>query len=102
MIPGLMYERLDEFGVDFAIVYTTLGLVQSSIPDDELRPIICRALNKMNAALFAPYGDLLTPVATIPMHTPEEALSVLNHAVDESGHDREPCPTPSRKWRRRP
>ena len=40
MIPGLMYERLDEFGVDFAVVYTTLGLVQGSIPDDELRPII--------------------------------------------------------------
>jgi predicted TIM-barrel fold metal-dependent hydrolase len=85
MIPGLMYERLDEFGVDFAIVYTTLGLVQGSIPDDELRPIICRALNKMNAELFAPYGDRLTPVATIPMHTPEEAISALNHAVDELG-----------------
>jgi len=85
MIPGLMYERLDEFGVDVAIVYTTLGLVQGSIPDDELRPIICRALNKMNAELFAPYGDRLTPVATIPMHTPEEAISALNHAVDELG-----------------
>ena len=28
MAPGLMYERLDDFGVDFAIVYSTLGLVQ--------------------------------------------------------------------------
>ena len=102
MIPGLMCERLDEFGVDFAIVYTTLGLAQGSILDDEWRPIICCALNKMNAELFTPYRDRLTPVATIPMHTPEEAISALNHAVDESGHDREPCPTPSRKWRRRP
>ena len=22
MLPGLMYERLDEFGIDFAVVYT--------------------------------------------------------------------------------
>ena len=85
MIPGLMYERLGEFGVDFAVVYTTLGLVQGSIPDDELRPIICRALNKMNAELFAPYRDRLTPVATIPMHTPGEAIAELRHAVSELG-----------------
>jgi len=26
MIPQLFYERLDDFGVDFALVYTTLGL----------------------------------------------------------------------------
>ncbi len=85
MIPGLMYERLDEFGVDFAVVYTTLGLVQGSIPDDELRPIICRALNKMNAELFAPFADRLTPVATIPMHTPGEAIAELRHVVGELG-----------------
>lgn len=85
MVPGLMYERLDEFGVDFAVVYTTLGLVQGSLPDDELRPVVCRALNKMNAEMFAPYADRLTPVATIPMHTPEEAMAELRHAVGELG-----------------
>jgi hypothetical protein len=26
MNPQLLYERLDDFGVDFALVYTTLGL----------------------------------------------------------------------------
>ena len=85
MAPGLMYERLDEFGIDFAVVYTTLGLVQGSIPDPELRPIICRALNRMNAELFAPFADRMTPVATIPMHTPAEAIAELNHAVGELG-----------------
>lgn len=85
MVPGLMYERLDEFGIDYAIIYTTLGLVQGSIPDDELRPVICRALNRMNAELFAPYADRMTPVAAIPMHTPGEAISALKHAVGELG-----------------
>ena len=85
MAPGLMYERLDEFGIDFAIVYTTLGLVQGSIPDPELRPTICRALNRMNAELFAPFSDRMTPVATIPMHTPGEAIEELHHATHELG-----------------
>ena len=26
MIPKLFYERLDDFGIDFAVVYTSLGL----------------------------------------------------------------------------
>ena len=26
MIPRLFYERLDDFGIDFALVYTSLGL----------------------------------------------------------------------------
>ena len=85
MAPGLMYDRLDEFGIDFAVVYTTLGLVQGSLPDDELRQAVCRALNTMNAELFAPYADRLTPVAAIPMFTPGEAVAELNHAVGELG-----------------
>ncbi len=85
MLPGLMYERLDEFGIDFAVVYTTLGLVQGSLPDTELRQTVCRALNKMNAEMFAPYADRMTPVATIPMHTPGEAIAELHHAVGELG-----------------
>jgi predicted TIM-barrel fold metal-dependent hydrolase len=85
MLPGLMYERLDEFGIDFAVVYTTLGLVQGSLPDDDLRRSVCRALNRMNAELFAPYADRMTPVATIPMHTPDEAIAELDHAVGELG-----------------
>lgn len=85
MIPGLMYQRLDEFGIDFAVIYTTLGLVQGSLPDPELRQSVCRALNKMNQEMFAPYADRMTPVATIPMHTPEEAIAELHHAVGELG-----------------
>lgn len=85
MVPGLMYERLDEFGIDFAVVYTTLGLVQGSLPDEELRRAVCRALNRMNAELFAPFADRMTPVAAIPMFTPDEAIDELRHAIGELG-----------------
>ena len=81
--PSLMYERLGEFGIDFGVVYTTLG--QGTSHDDELRPLACRALNRMNRDFFAPYSDRLTPAAHIPMQTPQEAIGVLEHAVGELG-----------------
>ena len=42
----------------------------------------CRALNRANAETFANFSDRLTPVAAIPMHTPEEAVSELDYAVN--------------------
>jgi hypothetical protein len=39
----------------------------------------------MSAELFAPYRDRLTPVATVPVHTPEEAVAEVTHAVRTLG-----------------
>ena len=46
----------------------------------------CRALNRANAETFAPLADRLTPVAAIPMHTPEEAVAELEYAVSGLGY----------------
>jgi predicted TIM-barrel fold metal-dependent hydrolase len=81
LLPGLLYERLDELGLDFSVVYPSLGLVFLHTPDDRYRQGTCRALNRMNAETFAPYADRLAPVAAIPMHTPEEAVAELDYAV---------------------
>jgi predicted TIM-barrel fold metal-dependent hydrolase len=56
-IPGLMAKRLDDMGIDFAIY----------------------------AEVYKPYADRMTPVAQIPMHTPEEAIRELEHAVKVLG-----------------
>ena len=37
-MPRLLYSRLDELGIDFAVVYPTLALGFPSIQNDELRP----------------------------------------------------------------
>ncbi len=84
-LPRLLYERLDEFGIDFAVLYPSRGLTTLSIVDDELRQVACRALNAFNAEVYFPYADRMTPVAQIPMHTPAEALAELDHAVGELG-----------------
>jgi predicted TIM-barrel fold metal-dependent hydrolase len=85
LFPALLYERLDEFGFDFGVVYPSIGLVFLHTPDERYRRGMCRALNRANARTFAPLADRLTPVAAIPMHTPEEAMAELDHAVTDLG-----------------
>jgi len=45
MMPRLLYDRLDELGTDFAIVYPTAGLRLPRINDDETRRAVIRAYN---------------------------------------------------------
>src|SRR5271170_547945 len=85
LFPGLLYERLDELGLDFGVVYPSLGLVFLHNADERYRRGTCRALNRANAETFAPLADRLTPVAAIPMHTPEEAVAELDYAVTTLG-----------------
>jgi predicted TIM-barrel fold metal-dependent hydrolase len=85
MLPGLLYERLDEFGLDFAVLYPTLGLTAMAIEETDLRGGSVRAFNRCAADLFAPYSDRLTPVAMIPMNSPGEALDELDYCTSELG-----------------
>ena len=36
-LPKLMYARLDEIGIDFALLYPSYGLTMLGCPDDEIR-----------------------------------------------------------------
>src|SRR5713101_1304430 len=79
MIPRLLYQRRDELGIDFTVVYPTSGLGLYSIGDDEMRQVTCRAFNLYIADAFGEFADRITPAAPIPMHTPEEAIAELEH-----------------------
>jgi predicted TIM-barrel fold metal-dependent hydrolase len=85
MLPKLMYERMDELGLDFSVLYPSSGMATVRIPDDSLRAPTCRAFNTFCAEYFAPYADRMTPVAMIPMSTPEEAIAEMDHAVKQLG-----------------
>ena len=85
VIPKLLYERLDEFGFDFSVMYPTAGLGLPLIPDPKQRQAACRAFNTFSADYFAEYSDRLTPSAVIPMHTPDEAIEELDYAVNQLG-----------------
>lgn len=85
MMPALLYDRLDEFGIDYAVLYPTAGLSMPRAEDAEARQAACRAFNIYQADMFARFADRMTPAAVIPMHTPDEAIAELDHAVGELG-----------------
>ena len=85
LLPGLLYQRLEEIGLDFALLYPTSGLSVLSNPDDELRQAAARALNTYYSRVFDEYRDRLEPVAVIPTFTPGEAVAELDHAVGVLG-----------------
>jgi hypothetical protein len=80
LMPRLLYERLDEFGIDL-----TIGLGLHRIPDAEVRRATCRAYNTFTASYFADFADRLTPAAIIPMVTPDEAISELEFVTGRLG-----------------
>jgi predicted TIM-barrel fold metal-dependent hydrolase len=86
MLPRLMYERLDDLGIDFCVVYPTAGLSYHRMQDTRLRRAICRAYNVFTAEQFRGLGDRVIPAAIIPMYTPEEALEELEFAVTQLGY----------------
>ena len=83
MLPKLMHERLPEMGIDYAVVYPTIGFLLPDIPDEEVRRAACRAHNLMMADIYRGFGDRITPAAVIPCHTPEEAIEELDFAMGE-------------------
>jgi len=85
MMPKLLYERLDEIGTDFAVIYPTAGLRLPRIKDDETRRAVIRAYNIVSADYFRPFADRMTPAAIIPMHTPEEAIAELEFVTSQLG-----------------
>lgn len=84
-IPRLLYERMDEFGFDFSVMYPTIGLSLPTISEDKVRQVTCRAFNTFSADYFQGFSDRLTPVAMIPMHTPEEAIEELEYVKHQLG-----------------
>jgi predicted TIM-barrel fold metal-dependent hydrolase len=79
MIPKLLYERMVELGLDFAVLYPTQGLGIYAIRNDEIRQATCRAFNMYIADTFREFAYRLTPAAAIPMNTPAEAIAELEH-----------------------
>jgi predicted TIM-barrel fold metal-dependent hydrolase len=84
-LPDLLYARLDEIGIDFALLYPSFGLTILGYHDAEIRQATARALNTYYAEQYAHVRDRLEPVAVIPTFTPDEAVRELRYAVGELG-----------------
>ena len=84
-VPRVLNDRMDELGLDYAVLYTTTGLVFDRIEPQEQRLIVCRAINACAADLYGPYSHRMTPAAIVPLDTPEIAISEMEYAVNELG-----------------
>jgi predicted TIM-barrel fold metal-dependent hydrolase len=85
MLPALQYERLDELGIDVAVVYPTYGLTVMGLDDPDVRVPVARAFNRYYADVYAAHCNRLRPVAIVPTYAPDEAVDVLEHAVTTLG-----------------
>src|SRR5207245_4640328 len=86
MMPRLLYERLDDIGLDFCVIYPTAGLGYYRLPPDKLRRALCRTYNVFTMDQFRQYGDRIIPAAIIPMTPPEEACEELEFASKQLGY----------------
>ena len=85
MLPKLLAERMPELGIDYAVMFPTIGMLLPNIVDEEMRRASCRAENIMLAEMFKGCETQLTPAAIIPCHTPAEALEEMEFALGELG-----------------
>jgi predicted TIM-barrel fold metal-dependent hydrolase len=85
MFPDLLYDRLDQIGIDFAVLYPTIGINPQGYADEDTRRACCRGLNDYYADHWMGHPDRMTPVAIIPMVTPQEAIEELDYAVGRRG-----------------
>ena len=87
MLPKLYAERLEDAGIDFAVVYTTYGISANQIREDEIRQVMARSLNTLYAEMFDEVKDRMTPSAVVPTWTPKEAMDELDYAATPRPQD---------------
>ena len=61
MLPDLMYGRLDELGVDYALLYPTYGLVVTALGDTEVRRACAHAFNRYYAEVWGAIATASSP-----------------------------------------
>lgn len=83
--PELLYRRLDDFGIDFIVLMSSLGGRFTQIPQKDLRRACVRAYNRMAAEMWRPYADRVAPVGVVPNGTPQEAIEEAEYLVNEAG-----------------
>ncbi|MET0411861.1 MAG: amidohydrolase, partial [Polyangiaceae bacterium] len=84
-LPELLYERQAEQGSDYSVLFPNNVLAPLGVKDKDNRVALQRALNHYHADLYRKYSDRLTPVAGIPLNTPEEGIAELEYAVNVLG-----------------
>jgi len=79
-LPELLYQRMDDLGLDYAVLYPTKALGVAAVEDVDVRCGVARGFNRYYADVYGRYQDRFRVAGVIPMHTPAEACEALAHA----------------------
>ena len=77
--PELILERMDEAGIDHAVLSVTIPGVDWL--EAQHGEEVAQAANEETAAIVARYPDRFSGLATVPLQAPERAASVLRQAA---------------------
>jgi len=81
MVPAVFRDSMDEWGIDVALLYPTLGFLLTAIlKEPDLRQAVVRSYNVMVSDMFRPYGDRLIASGVVSLDSPSEAIEQLEHA----------------------
>ncbi|GAA5231531.1 amidohydrolase family protein [Verticiella sediminum] len=83
-LPELLAERLEEQGADYSVLFPNDVLAPLGAGNEYRQPLH-RAINHYHADVYRKYADRLTPVAGIPLNTPQEGIEELEFAVKTLG-----------------
>jgi predicted TIM-barrel fold metal-dependent hydrolase len=87
----------DTEGIDAAVLFPSIGLLLSHLPDPDIAVVACEAVNRWSSAYCSVAPAELYAVALLPMTDPELAAKELRRAVKD-GHVAgflRPNPTPT-------
>jgi hypothetical protein len=74
-LPRLLYERLDEMGIDLTLLYPSTVLALLDLDDVELGAALARGANRWLARIFRPYRDRIAVGGIVPMSNPKMAIA---------------------------
>ncbi|HSS94521.1 MAG TPA: amidohydrolase family protein [Candidatus Dormibacteraeota bacterium] len=77
--PDLILERMDEAGIDHAVLSVTIPGVDWLDPNEGAE--VAQASNEETTAIVVRNPDRFSGLATVPLQAPERATDVLQHAV---------------------
>lgn len=79
--PHARVAMLDAWGVDYGVLFPTVGILPFPVEDEELSTAYCRAYNRWQKEFFASAPNRVVPIALLNWHNVEEAERELKHCV---------------------
>ena len=79
--PHARVKMQDEWGVDYGVLFPTIGILPFPVEDPELSSAYCRAYNRWQAEFFQSVPNRVLPIALVNWHDVDEAARELESCL---------------------